>query len=145
MAHRVYPVALESPLGAPHGTQNPCWSSATAIVQPRYPAGIVHDTNAMSQFPALDATGQVRDAPAGGAMANPVVMDREFCHVLTTSGAPPRVAAAATVTVVARAACAAWTADARAVMATVSGRDADAVRNGPDPVVAEAAIVTVII
>ena len=119
-------------------------ASATAMVQPRYPGGIVHDTNAMSQFPALDATGQVRDAPAGGARANPVVIDRLFCHVLTTSGAPPRVAAAATVTVVARAADAAWIVDARAVMVTVSGRPADAVRNGPCPVVAEAAIVTVI-
>jgi hypothetical protein len=49
------------------------------------------------------------------------------------------------VTVVARVADAAWNVDAPAVMATVSGRAADAVRNGPDPVVAEAAIVTVII
>jgi hypothetical protein len=34
MEHLVNPAALESPDGAPSGTQYPCVSSATAIVAP---------------------------------------------------------------------------------------------------------------
>jgi hypothetical protein len=99
----------------------------------------------MSQLPADEAMGQASDPDAGATRANAVVMDRLACQVLTTAGAPPAAAAAAVVTVVALAAPAAWTVPGDAVMVTVSATDADPVWNGPCPVAAVAAIVTVII